>query len=224
MHHVPSPAAQPQLSHSWTDADGTALTLRPVQTQDAEQVARLLEQGLSRESRYRRFHGALGRLSATRLAQMTSADFKRHVCFVVSCSVDGAEQLVAEGRYHLTPREGGAEFALAVADAWQRRGIGRRLMGALVAAARERQVDRLRGEVLADNPAMAGLMHACGFQLGAHPEDGALLQATQALPAATLPAAARPRTRSAWARALTLLTHCLLAARPALGQGLAASR
>lgn len=220
MHPIPNPvAAHVHLSHSWTDGNGTALTLRPVQTQDAERVARLLEQGLSRESRYRRFHGALGRLSATRLAQMTTADFDRHVCFVVSCSVDGVEQLVAEGRYHLTPREGGAEFALAVADAWQRRGIGRRLMSALVAAARERQVDRLRGEVLADNPAMAGLMDACGFQLGAHPEDGALLQATQ-----SLPAAARPRPHGAWTRALSLLTHHLLSARLALGLGLAAAR
>lgn len=220
MHQVPSPAAASiQLNQRWTDANGTALTLRPVQTQDAERVARLLEQGLSRDSRYRRFHGALGRLSAARLAQMTSADFNRHVCFVVSCQVDGVEQLVAEGRYHLTPREGGAEFALAVADAWQRRGIGRRLMGALVAAARERQVDRLRGEVLINNPAMAGLMDACGFQLGAHPEDGALLQATQ-----SLLAAAGPRPRGAWTRALSLLTQQLLSARLALGLGQAAAR
>ena len=213
MHQVRSTAA-PQVHgcRNWCDASGNELTLRPVQAQDAQLLAQLLEQGLSRESRYRRFHGALGRVSAGRLAQMTEADFDRHVCFVVSCEVDGVEQLVAEGRYHLTPREGGAEFALAVADAWQRRGIGRRLMGALVAAARERQVDRLRGEVLADNPAMAGLMEACGFLVDAHPEDEGLLQATR-----SLPAAARPRTGGIASHWMAACTKHLLAARMALG-------
>lgn len=220
MHQVQNPAAAPLCNHQhWTDARGAALTLRPVQPQDAAGLALLLERGLSRESSYRRFHGALGRLTATRLAQMTQADFERHVCFVVSCEIDGAEQLIAEGRYHLTPREGGAEFALAVADDWQRRGIGRRLMQALVAAARERRVDRLRGEVLAGNEAMAGLMGACGFLVGDHPEDAALLQATRALPAAP-----RPRPGSSWSRLVQRCTQRLLAARLALGLGIAAAR
>lgn len=220
MHQVQNTAAA-RLSnhHHWTDARGTTLTLRPVQPQDAARLAVLLEQGLSRESRYRRFHGALGRLSAARLAQMTDADFERHVCFVVSCEIDGAEQIVAEGRYHRTPREGGAEFALAVADDWQRRGIGRRLMQALVAAARECKVDRLRGDVLADNEAMAGLMGACGFLVGGHPEDAALLQATRALPSAP-----QPRAGSSWSPLVDRFTRHLLAARLALGLGMAAGR
>jgi acetyltransferase len=82
--------------------------------------------------------------------------------------------VVGEARY---VRDGdGAEFALAVADGWRRRGVGKRLLEALIASARRDGLRRLDGEVLASNEAMLGFIEQAGFQVREHPEDGRLLR------------------------------------------------
>jgi acetyltransferase len=53
---------------------------------------------------------------------------------------------------------------LVVADAWQGRGLGRRLMHGLIASARRRGVRQLVGTTLSDNAAMLALARALGFR------------------------------------------------------------
>ena len=121
-----------EYSTTWTSACGTQLKLRAVRPDDAALLGELFDDGLSRAARYSRFHGAVGRLSAARLAWMADADFKHHVAFIVTRCEDGLEHAVAAGRWVRTAVAPGAEFALSVADAWQGCGIGRRLLSALV--------------------------------------------------------------------------------------------
>ena len=173
------PPAHPTLERHtrWTSACGTQLTLRRIQAEDAALLGELFEERLSRAARYSRFHGAVGRLSAARLAWMADVDFKHHVAFIVTHWQDGLEHAVAEGRWVRTSVAPGAEFALSVADAWQGHGIGRHLLSALVQAGREKGLPCLSGDVLPDNVAMRSLALAQGFACGLHPEDADLLRA-----------------------------------------------
>lgn len=173
------PAQLPPLEHgtSWTSACGTHLELRAVRPDDAALLGELFEDGLSRSARYSRFHGAVGRLSAARLAWMADADFKHHVAFIVTRYEDGLEHAVAEGRWVRTAVAPGAEFALSVADDWQGCGIGRRLLSALVQAGREQGLPCLLGDVLPGNQAMQALARAHGFECAPHPDDAELMRA-----------------------------------------------
>ena len=63
------------------------------------------------------------------------------------------------------------EFALVVADQWQRKGIGTRLMAALIDAARERGLQSVNGEILADNLPMRKLVENLGFSVRRDPTD-----------------------------------------------------
>lgn len=170
------PTAHPRHSR-WTSACRTPLTLRPVRADDAALLGELFEQQLSRAARYSRFHGAVGRLSAARLAWMAGADFKHHVAFIVTRCKDGQEQAVAEGRWVRTAVNTNAEFALSVADAWQGCGIGQRLLAALVQTGREQGLRCLMGDVLPGNQAMQSLARGQGFECGAHPDDPGLMRA-----------------------------------------------
>jgi acetyltransferase len=173
------PAQFPPREHStsWTSACGTHLKLRAVRPDDAALLGELFEDGLSRAARYSRFHGAVGRLSAARLAWMADADFKHHVAFIVTRREGGLEHAVAEGRWVRTAVAPGAEFALSVADAWQGCGIGRRLLAALVHAGREQGLPCLLGDVLPGNQAMQALARAHGFECAPHPDDAGLMRA-----------------------------------------------
>ncbi len=173
------PAQPPahQRHTRWTSARGTPLTLRPVRSDDAALLGEFFEQQLSRAARYSRFHGAVGRLSAARLAWMAGADFKHHAAFIVTRWEDGLEHAVAEGRWVRTAVNSSAEFAMSVADAWQGCGIGQRLLTALVQTGREQGLPCLMGDVLPGNQAMQSLARAQGFECGAHPHEPGLMRA-----------------------------------------------
>jgi acetyltransferase len=72
---------------------------------------------------------------------------------------------------HCALEEGGnAEVAVVVADAWQRRGIGTRLLRAL--AHHASGYEALRGLILAENRAMLALARRLGFRVLGYPEPG----------------------------------------------------
>ena len=56
-----------------------------------------------------------------------------------------------------------AEFAIVLSDEWQGRGLGRRLLADLIAAAKQRGVRRLFGTTLSENTAMLALSQSLGF-------------------------------------------------------------
>jgi GNAT superfamily N-acetyltransferase len=55
------------------------------------------------------------------------------------------------------PGHGTADVAVAVVDAWQRRGIGKRLLTAVAALAEQIGYTQLRGSILPENVAMQRL-------------------------------------------------------------------
>ena len=158
--------------------NGRKVTLRPVQPQDAPAEHRFI-QGLSPRSRLMRFHGAVNWLPATVLRKMTQVDQQQHVALVaVAATDDGAPLLVADARYVIDPHDpAGAEFALAVADDWQRLGLARRLLQRLTRYAAQQGVRRLHGSVMAGNEPMLALMRYMGASLRRDPGDASTLTA-----------------------------------------------
>ncbi len=136
--------------------DGARLLLRPVLPGDAERFSG--NGSFSRETLYRRYQG--GAPTEARLAYLFQVDYVDHFVWVVLERSDGSEAadgpdgpVVAEARFIRDADDAAsAEVALTVADAYQGRGIGTLLLGALAVAARVDGVQRFHGRVLADNP------------------------------------------------------------------------
>ncbi|BBX60858.1 acetyltransferase Pat [Mycobacterium saskatchewanense] len=130
--------------------DGAELLLRPVLPGDAE---RFTDAGsFSRETLYRRYQG--GAPSEARLIYLFEVDYVDHFVWVVVDGSHGADgPVVADARFIRDQDDpASAEVALTVADAYQGRGIGTLLLGALAIAARVDGVKRFHARVLADNP------------------------------------------------------------------------
>lgn len=85
-------------------------------------------------------------------------------------ALDG-DTVVAIARFDLAANAEFAEFAIVVADAYQRQGLGRDLMTRLMAAARAGGVRRLYGEVLAENVRMLAFVRGLGFSVHCDPLD-----------------------------------------------------
>ncbi|KAB7627581.1 GNAT family N-acetyltransferase [Alkalilimnicola sp. S0819] len=165
---VPYPA---QLQREITLSDGTLVTLRPIRPEDAE-MKQAFVHALSPQSRFFRFMEHLAELSADMLVRFTQIDYDREMALVAT-TVDeqGEERQIGVSRYVTDPDGLSCEFALAVADDWQGKGIGTRLMKALMEQARSRGLQRIHGEVLTSNVRMLGLMRRLGFSSRRSAED-----------------------------------------------------
>ncbi len=147
-----------------TLADGTAVTLRPIRPTDAE-IEQQFVRGLSREARYFRFMDMVRELSPQMLKHFTEVDFDRHVAVIAVTAIEGGEIEIAVGRYVVLANGEDCEFAIVVADDWQKKGVASSLMRVLIESARERGLKRMIGEVLASNSRMLDFARRLGFQL-----------------------------------------------------------
>jgi acetyltransferase len=95
------------------------ISLRPLCAQDGAAFQQFVR-GLSPESRLHRFFVPVRELAPGLLASLTQVDQSRHVAVA---AVEG-DRIIGEGRYVALGDSGRAEFAVAVADEWQRHGIG----------------------------------------------------------------------------------------------------
>jgi GNAT superfamily N-acetyltransferase len=158
----------------WTAKNGTRLTLRPVLPQDDGLLGTMI-QGLSRATRYNRFHGAVNALSAEALQRMTCVDYLTHMAFVITAHEGNRERLVADARFVVDRSGDGAEFAIVVDDNWQRLGLGERAIGALAAAADRQGLSWLHGSVLSGNTPMLSLVQRCEFGCTSDRQDDLLV-------------------------------------------------
>lgn len=140
--------------------DGTQVLLRLLRPTDKE----LLDAGfklLSPESRYARFFTPKSSLSDDELHYLTEIDHEDHLAIGAVRERNGAQIGLGVARFiRLADRPETAEAAIVVTDEVQRQGLGRLLLLRLIAAARERDIERFRFEVLSSNGGMVNLIAA----------------------------------------------------------------
>ena len=150
--------------------DGTRLLLRPIRPEDAEMELEFVRR-LSETSRYLRFMNALRELSPAMLARFTQIDYDRDMAFIALQMEDVPGRQVGVVRYVSNPDGSSCEFAMAVADTWQGKGLGTILLTVLIEAALESSLEVMVGCVLAHNHKMLDLCEGLGFSIADDPAD-----------------------------------------------------
>ena len=90
------------------------------------------------------------------------ADYDREIALVAEHAdkAKGTRHIIGVGRLSRIRGRSEAEFALIVADRWQNRGLGTKLMSLLIETARQEKLTRLMGYVLFENIEMQRLCEA----------------------------------------------------------------
>lgn len=159
-------------------SDGRPVVLRPIGPADAN-LLQAFVRALSPASRRLRFQTGLNELYPALLARLTQVDHREHVAFAAVIYEQGVATMIGEARYAPSGEpDGSSEFAIAVADAWQRKGLGSTLADKLVRHARNSNVRRIHGDVLQENAGMLRLARRLGFSLRLHPDGAWLARAT----------------------------------------------
>jgi acetyltransferase len=144
--------------------DGTDLVIRPIRPEDA-QMEQSFVRGLSEQTRYFRFMQAIKELTPEMLVRFTQIDYDREMALIGVVEQAEGDVQVGVARYMARPGREACEFAIVVSDAWRNRGIGARLMRALMQNARDRGFRTMDGEVLTANARMLALVQSLGFRV-----------------------------------------------------------
>jgi acetyltransferase len=151
----------PKAAHT---SNGIAYGIRPIRRTDAA-LERAFFASLSPQSRYLRFMHCMNEPSDEFIARLVNVDYQNTMALVAVVGTGDAERFVGVARYAVDENRRDCEFAVAVSDDWQCRGIGTTLAPLLFEYAAEAGFESIYGTVLADNRRMLELMEWLGLTI-----------------------------------------------------------
>ena len=151
-------------------AGGIEYRIRPIRPDDVEREHAFIL-SLSPASRFQRLMYTLGEPSAEFVARLVQVDQHRDMALVAVVGEAAGESIIGVARYAADAGGQDCEFAVAVADRWQCRGIGTTLMKLLFEYATHEGFRSIYGTVLANNQRMLELMEWLGLTIEP-PADG----------------------------------------------------
>jgi acetyltransferase len=153
-----------QYERDWMMRDGTPVLLRPMKPEDEQLVSDFLGK-CSEETIYFRYFRLIKKWTHEMLIRFTQNDYDREMGLMAIGRPPGPEVMLGVCRLVMEANRETAEFAIIVADQWQGKGLGPKLLEEVVGIARERRVKLLWGEVLATNQPMLEMVKRLGFSL-----------------------------------------------------------
>jgi acetyltransferase len=164
-----------QYVQLWELVDGTPITIRPICPED-EPLMVALHEKLSERSVYFRWLHLLQlsqRIAHERLIGVCFIDYDREMALVADYHnpQNGQHEIIGVGRLIKTSGADEAEFALLVADQFQRQGVGTELLRRLIQFARDERLQRLTGDILLENQGMQAVCKKLGMALRYSPDD-----------------------------------------------------
>jgi acetyltransferase len=158
-----------------TAAISATVTIRPIEPGDRVALTRFYET-LSTDSLSDRFHGACRGIADKAAGRFCGPDHEHRegIVAVLPGDDDGAVRIV--GHLCVEPSAPGeVEMAVAVADDFQRRGIGRALLAGAIRWAHDHGIRRLRASMRWSNGAIISLVRSSGHAVAwSTPRDGDL--------------------------------------------------
>lgn len=185
---LPKPAIRPYPSHlidSYTMRNGETVCVRPIRPEDEPAVV-AFHSMLSEQSVYLRYASVMKlsqRVAHERLARICFIDYDREMALVAERTrLDGSKEIIAVGRLNKLFGVADGEFAMLVADAYHRQGLGAELLRRLIEIGKTEGLLRIVADILRENRPMQAMVKKLGFEVTS-PEglDDPMLRAVKVL-------------------------------------------
>jgi len=159
--------------------DHVAYRIRPIRADDAA-LEQAFIKALSADARYNRMMCAMREPAGALVEQLVHVDYARTMAFVALVGDGTDEHIIGIARYAVDAA-GSCEFAVAVLDQWQGRGVAGALSKYLFVYARRHGVRKLYATMFATNRDMIELAQGLGMTPHLDPQDPTLMTASRVL-------------------------------------------
>jgi GNAT superfamily N-acetyltransferase len=142
------------------------LALRRARLSDGDAMQAYVR-GLSPQSRYNRFLGAVSELPASELARALAANGRDKLTLLLTWTANAREVVVGEARVALSCTERTGEFSMSIADDWRNLGVGSALLEEIERHEAAAGIEWLFGDTLRTNEGMIALARGRGYRIAA---------------------------------------------------------
>ncbi len=176
---LPLPAIRPypiQYVLKTTLKDGRSVTLRPIRPEDEPRFI-AFHHALSNEtirSRYFEFMDLEKRIAHERLARICNCDYDRDITLVGETT---KAEIVSVARLSKIYGTTDAELKMTIIDAWQGKGLGRKMLTSLLEIGKKEGIQRIYANILQDNTGMLTLCKSLGFTMQPSVQNPAIIRA-----------------------------------------------
>lgn len=153
--------------------DGREVRLRPIKPEDEPMWHAMLD-ACSRESLWFRFRHVFQETTHEMATRFCFIDYDREMAIVAEIDPDGERKLVGVGRLVAGADHRDADYAVLVADAWQKQGLGSLITDFCLEIAAKWGVRRVWAEVPTDHPRTISLFENRHFNFS-EPDAGEVL-------------------------------------------------
>jgi len=162
------PYAKEYEDHITLDG-GQKVLLRPIMAEDEPRHREFIT-NLSQDSKRFRFFEVIDRPDVKFVRHFTQIDYDREIAIIAQIGQKGSETTIGVARLIENVLDNTAEFAIVVADAWQRKGLGTKLARHIIRIAKIRKISKIYINFLKDNHAMKFLAEEIGFTVTETPD------------------------------------------------------
>ncbi|MEM4188690.1 MAG: GNAT family N-acetyltransferase, partial [Candidatus Hadarchaeum sp.] len=148
----------------WRLKDGTEVLLRPIRPED-EKIEYEFIKGLSEETSRFRFFRIIKELSHEDLVRFCNIDYDREMAIIAEITEGGVKKEIGVARLITEPGKKRGEFAIVLADKYQGKGLGTKLMDMLIEIAQEKGLESIYGIIMRENKKMIRLAQKMGFTI-----------------------------------------------------------
>ncbi|KUO39680.1 MAG: hypothetical protein APZ16_03300 [Candidatus Hadarchaeum yellowstonense] len=148
----------------WRLKDGTEVILRPIRPED-EQIEYEFIKGLSEETSRFRFFRVIKDLSHEDLVRFCNIDYDREMAIIAELREGDKKKEIGVARLITEPGKKRGEFAIVLADKYQGKGLGTKLMDMLIEIAQEKGLESIYGIIMRENKKMLRLAQKMGFTI-----------------------------------------------------------
>jgi acetyltransferase len=148
----------------YTLRNGSEVFVRPILPSDGHLLVDLFNR-ISPQSRYYRFLSNMPALTEQMLHRFTHVDYDKEFALVALVKEDGVDTIIAVGRYSLEPPEEIADLAVTVRDDWQHFGLGKALLGKIIAIGKEHGIPRFGSMLAPQNTVIRRILVELGYEV-----------------------------------------------------------
>jgi acetyltransferase len=147
---------------TWALSDGTEVTLRAIRPED-EPLEREMLSTLSEETMRARFFALIKDITHEMLVRFCNIDYDREMAIVAEKRGGDKREMVGIGRLIIESDYRTGEYAVLVHDRYQGKGLGYKLVDAIIGIAHDKGLEEIHGDVLSTNEKMLNVARKLGF-------------------------------------------------------------
>ncbi len=148
----------------WRLRDGTEALLRPIRPEDEKFESEFVK-GLSNETKRFRFFRIFKDLSHIDLSRFCNIDYDREIAIIAEHREGERKREIGAATLIIETDRNCGEIGVVVADRFQRKGLGTKLMDMIIGIAEERGLEHIYGIILPENESMLRICKKMGFAI-----------------------------------------------------------